>query len=226
MFGTCSYKTTLQRLTLTAKERVLRCDDEHPWPCSLAVDTTTNHRLVRSSFKSTAKELEVKHIPVDAHNRLPIELKTPQPWGNKKQVEVNTTLDASDPQKSHLTNTELPRPDRRARCRLGYLHGWFSSGEHYERRKRRSYYQQYHGLLATPACGHNLQEEGQGPDIIILSYEEEAAAMESAFEWVENNISTPSTKILVCTDSQSLYQNFSDPLFCTVVDLRDRIRKD
>ena len=50
--------------------------------------------------------------------------------------------------------------------------------------------------------------------------------MESAFEWVENNISTPSTKILVCTDSQSLYQNFSDPLFCTVVDLRDRIRKD
>ena len=50
------------------------------------------HYIVKSSFMSTSKELEVKYIPNDAHNRLPIDISSPQPWGNKRQPPCGSPL--------------------------------------------------------------------------------------------------------------------------------------
>ena len=163
---------------------------------------------------------------MEAHNRLPIELKTPQPWGNKKQVEVNTTLDASEHQKSDLTNTELRTKalDRIEEHDADWV--IYTDGSAVESTMNGGsaavITNSIMGSSLHPHVVTTIKKKGRA---LTSSYEEEAAAMESAVEWVENNISTPSTKILVCTDSQSLCQNLSDPLFCTVVDLRDRIER-
>ena len=222
--GICSYKTTSQRLTLSTKERALRCDEDHP--CRLAVETTTRHRLARSSFKSTSNELGVKFIPEDANNRLPIDVSTPQPWGNKRHIEVNYTLGKDNLQRTDLPNAELRNV---ALERISHHDAdWviYTDGSAVESTMDGgSAAVITNSLMGTPLYPHVVETIKRKGRPLTSSYEEEKAATESAMTWIEANINSTNTRVLICTDSQSLCQTLSDPLLCTVVELRDRMER-
>ena len=221
--GINSYRTTSQRLTLSAKERAVRCPEEHP--CKLMTENTVRHRLVRSSFRSTAKELEVKYIPSDAQNRLPIDISSPQPWGNKRHVEVHHNLDDESQHKADVPNEVLRS---RALERLSeHDADWviYTDGSAEESTMNGGcaaiITNSIMGSILHPHVVETIKRKGRA---LTSSYEEEKAAMEAAVTWVESNIRRNS-KVLICTDCKSLCQTLCDPLFCTVTDLRDRMER-
>jgi len=221
--GVCSYKTTSQRLTLSAEERAVRCPDDHP--CKLTMENTVRHRLVRSSFRSTAKELEAKHIPSDALNRLPIEVDNPQPWGNKRRVEVYHNLGDESQHKGDIPNAQLKTTalDKISEYDADWIIYTDGSAEE-STMNGGSAAVITNSILGTPSHPHVVETIKKKGRPLTSSYEEEKAAMEIAVTWIESNIKNNS-KVLICTDSQSLCQTLGDPLTCTVVDIRDRIER-
>ena len=195
-----SYPTCSKGLILKANEKALRSTDDHPK--RIALDVNIPQRLLsHSSFRRKAEELSTLLL-TDLHHRQNIIHFPSPPW-------------QQSPSHDERISTSVPGITGRAddnnlkrQCSLStiasyqadyviYTDGSASGGT------------RNGGAAAVVTRGSPLQ-----PDVVTTiktkgrtftsSYEEEAAAMESALSWTLTNANHHSITILFYTDSKSL----------------------
>ena len=195
-----SYPTCSKGLILKANEKALRSTDDHPK--RIALDVNIPQRLLsHSSFRRKAEELSTLLL-TDLHHRQNITHFPSPPW-------------QQSPSHDERISTSVPGITGRAddnnlkrQCSLStiasyqadyviYTDGSASGGT------------RNGGAAAVVTRGSPLQ-----PDVVTTiktkgltftsSYEEEAAAMESALSWTLTNANHHSITILFYTDSKSL----------------------
>ena len=195
-----SYPTCSKRLILKAKEKALRSTDDHPK--RIALDVNVPQRLQnRSSFRRKAEELSTLLPPNLQHRQSIVHFLSP-PWQQSSSHEgrIATSVpgitgradDSNLRRQCSLTTIASYQADN-----VIYTDGSASKGT------------RNGGAAAVVPRGSPLQ-----PDVVTTiktkgrtftsSYEEEAAAMESALSWTSANANHPPISILFCTDSKSL----------------------
>ena len=195
-----SYPTCSKRLILKANEKALRSTDDHPK--YIALDVNIPQRLPsRSSFRRKAEEL-LTLLPPDLQHRQNITHFPSPPWQQSSfhVGRISTYVsgitgradDNSIKRQCSLTTIVSYQADY-----VIYTNGSASGGI------------RNGGAAAVVTRGSPLQ-----PDVVTTiktkgrtftsSYEEEAAAMESALSWTLANANHYSITVLFCTDSKSL----------------------
>ena len=195
-----SYSTCSKRLILKANEKARRSTDDHPKRIALDVDIPQRLQS-RSSFRRKAEELSTLLPPDLQHRQNIIHFPSP-PWqqSSSRTERISTSVPGIT---SRADSNNIKR-----QCSLStivsyqadyvvYTNGSASGGT----RNR--------GTAAVVTRGFPLQ-----PDVVTIiktkgrtftsSYEEEAAAMESALSWTRTNANHHSFTVLFCTDSKSL----------------------
>ena len=195
-----SYSTYSKRLILKANEKARRSTDDHPK--RIALDVNIPQRLQsRSSFCRKAEELS-SLLPPDLQHRQNIIYFPSPPWqqSSSHTGRISTSVPGIS---SRADDNNIKR-----QCSLStiityqadyviYTDGSASGGT------------RNGGAAAVVTRGSPHQ-----PEVVAIikakgrtftsSYEEEAAAMESALSWTRTNANHLSFTVLFCTDSKSL----------------------
>ena len=209
-----SYHTCSNRSILKAREKALRSIDDHPKRVALAPDIPQRLQN-RCSFRRKANELSTLLPPELQHQQSMKHFPSPA-W------QLTTSLEGR-------ISTTVPGVTYRAddinlkcRCSLStiasyqadytiYIDGSVSRGT------------RNGGAAAVVTKGSPTQ-----PEVVTIiktkgrtftsSYEEEAAAMESALSLTSTHVNHSSISILFCTDSKSLLEAFilSNPRTCSI----------
>ena len=195
-----SYSTCSKRLIVKANEKARRSTVDHP-KC-IALDVNIPQLLQnRSSFRRKAEEL-LTLLPPDLQHRQSIIHFPSPPWqqSSSHTGRISTSVpgitsradDNNIKQQCSLSTIASYQVDY-----IVYTNGSASGGT------------RNGGAAAVVTRGSPLQ-----PDVFTIfktegrtftsSYEEEAAAMESALPWTLTNANHHSITILFCTDSKSL----------------------
>ena len=191
--GVPQYSTIIDRNCLKAREKGLRCPEDHPR--YITFTGTSTNRLARSSCRRRAEELAAQ-LPDAVENRLVTSRYTVPPWRHVQALDVFPDLPGI---KGRMDTVEKKQAAAQARINelnadiVIYTDGSASAGC------------KMGGAAAVITCGDYVGETimKRGREI-TCSYEEEKEALELALDWKdENNIDDP---ILVATDSQSLCQ--------------------
>ena len=195
-----SYPTCSKRLILKAKEKALRSTDDHPKRIALDVNIPQRFQN-RSSFRRKAEELSTL-LPSDLQHRQNIIHFPSPPWQQSSSHEgrIATSLpgitgradDSNLRRQSSLTTIASYQADY-----VIYTDGSASRGV----RNGGAAAVVIRGSPLHPEVITTVKTKGR---IFTSSYEEEAAAMESALSWTSANANHPSISILFCTDSKSL----------------------
>ena len=195
-----SYSTCSKRLILKANEKARRSTDDHPKRIALNVNIPQRLQS-RSSFRRKAEELSSLLPPDLQHRQNIIHFPSP-PWqqSSSHTGRISTSVpgitsradDNNIKQQCSLSTIASYQVDY-----IVYTNGSASGGT------------RNGGAAAVVTRGYPLQ-----PDVFTIiktegrtftsSYEEEAAAMESALPWTLTNANHHSITILFCTDSKSL----------------------
>ena len=95
--GVTSYSTISKRNILIARERALRCSEDHP--CRIAIEAETEQRLsIRHGFRYVANELS-EYIPPEAEQRVAIDNTMVPSWKPRREIMICTASD-TDKKKS------------------------------------------------------------------------------------------------------------------------------
>ena len=196
-----NYPTCSKRLFLKAKEKALRSTADHPK--RIALDVNISQRLQsRSSFRQKAEELSTL-LPPDLQQRQNITHFPSPPWQQSPSNEGRIATCHVPGITGRANYNNLKR-----QCSLSTIASYQADYAIYTdgsaSRATRS-----GGAAAVVTRGSPLQ-----PDVVTTiktkgktftsSYEEEAAAMESALSWTLTNANHHSITILFCTDIKSL----------------------
>ena len=198
--GVQSYQTCSNRLILKASEKALRSTDDHPK--RVALITNIPQRLQsRSSFRRKVKELSTL-LPPERQHRQSINHFSSPPWQLNTSCEgqISTTApgitgrtdDLDQKRQWSLTAIASYQADYTI-----YTDGSASRGT----RNRGAAAVVTRGPPTQPEVVTIIKNKGR---TFTSSYEEDAAAMESALAWTSTNANHPSNSILFCTDSKSL----------------------
>ena len=193
-----SYQTCSNRLILKASKKALRSTDDHPKRVALA--TNIPQRLQSCcSFCRKANKLFTL-LPPELQHRQSINHFSSPPW------QLNTSCKGRISTTVPGTTGRADDMDQKRQCSLTaiasyqadytiYFDGSASRGT------------KNGGAAAVVTRGSPTQ-----PEVVTIiktkgrtftnSYEEEAAAMESALLWTSTNTNHPSNSILFCTDSK------------------------
>ena len=221
--GSTSYKTSSDRLVLSAHEKALRQDANHP--SRLAIDNPVPHRLhIRSSFAQSASRLSNKgYLPEDAHNRLPLtHFPTRARPQNGSTISVATDLPGEVGKTSGdelLRSTTMEAVQAYSADFIIYTDGSASEGTSNGGAAavitRGNSYQ-------TPDVIDSIKKKGRS---ITCSYEEEVEAMQLAACWIEqqSHFQLIQPSILICTDSRALYSALLNPTTSPIQDLHRRL---
>ena len=203
--GVTSFGTVRKRNILTAKERALRCTEDHPAQIAVSNDGIRQRIKIRKGFRHTADQLS-EYLPPQSINRRPINLTVPPPWEKHGALQV-TVADAST--KKAATDDNLLRESTLEEIRreeADYI--LYSDGS------------AVGGTLDGGSAVVITKGHPEDPEVleirrtkgspITCSTEEETAAMESAKNWIQEK-AQPGTKILICTDSNALCQALVNP---------------
>ena len=199
-----SYPTCNKSLILKAKKKGLRSTDDHPKRIALAINIP-QHLPSCSSFRQKAQELSTL-LPPDLQHRQSITHFPSPTWQQSSTHEGRIA-------------TSVPRITGRAddnklkrQCSLSTIASYQASYVIYTDGSS-SAGTRNGGAAAVVTRGSPLQ-----PDVVTTiktkgrtftsSYEEEAAAMESALSSTLTNANHHSITILICTDSKSLCEAF------------------
>ena len=195
-----SYSTYSKRLILKANEKARRSTHDHPK--RIALDVNIPQRLQsRSSFRRKAEELSSLLLPDLQHRQNIIHFPSP-PWqqSSSHTGRISTSVpgissragDNNIKQQCSLSTIISYQADY-----VIYTDGSASGGT------------RNGGATAVITRGSPHQ-----PEVVAIikskgrtftsSYEEEAAAMESALSWTGTNANHHSFTVLFCTDSKSL----------------------
>ena len=197
-----SYHTCNNWLILKAREKALHSTDEHPKRVALAADILQRLQN-RCSFRLKANDLSSLLPPELQHRQSinhfpspPLQLSTPREERTATTVPGITSLvDGIDPKsRCSLTTIASHQADYTI-----YTDGSASGGTRNE------------GAGAVVTKGSPIQLEvvttiKTKGRLFTSSYEEEAAAMESALSWASISGNHSSIAMLLCTDSKSLCQ--------------------
>ena len=194
-----SYSTCSKRLILKANEKARRSTDDHPKRIALDVDIPQRLQS-RSSFRRKAEELS-SLLPPDLQHRQNIHFPSPS-W--QRSSSHTGRISTSVPDITGRADGSIIK----RQCSLStiisyqadyviYTDGSTSGGT------------RNGGAAAVVTRGSPHQ-----PEVVAIikakgrtftsSYEEEAAAMESALSWTRTNANHHSFTVLFCTDSKSL----------------------
>ena len=202
--GICSYGTIIKRNTLIAKEKALRCPENHP--SRVAAEGGTKQRLkVRYGFRKKAEVLS-ECLPPEAEKREMFDMERVIPWesgndllitaaekGSSKKATSDNVLRGRTLDTIRETNADV----------VIYTDGSCDAGI----RKGGSAAVITRGDPESPEIITTRMKRGKE---ITCSYEEEVEAMKLALAWMENE-ATPNSKILICTDSNSLCDALTNP---------------
>jgi len=103
--GVTSFETIRKRNILTARERALRCTEDHPARIAASNDGIRQRIKIRKGFRHTAEQLS-EYLPPQSTNRRPIDLTVPPPWEKHGNIQV-TAADAN--MKKATTDNNLLR---------------------------------------------------------------------------------------------------------------------
>ena len=195
--GICSYNTIMKQQTLIAREKALRCPDNHP--SRIAAEGPACQRLKKEGFRMTAEKLAVEFLPPEAANREPFDMDRVTPWESVTDFKITPSEKGTS--KKETADDVLRRSTLAAirECHADvviYTDGSCDAGV----RKGGSAAVVTSGDPERPVVAATLSRRGKN---ITCSYEEEIEAMKLALEWLETE-ATPNTKVLICTDSNSL----------------------
>ena len=189
-----SYATTRKRIVLKAAEKARRAPEDHPK--RLALENAVPRRLVnRTSFASMADEL-TNLLPPESHTRKPLEPFTIAPWNNTRPDGINATVPGIESRKDEdgvKREASLKAIRESGDEIVIYTDGSAKEGT----RNGGSAAVITTGDPSSPQVLHTIRRKGRE---ITCSYEEEAAAMEDAIRWADQN----GKSTLIVTDSQSL----------------------
>ena len=199
--GIPTYATIINRKCIKKQEKGLRLPPDHPSNIAFAFDT--KHRLRRDSCRSKATEL-TKLLKHDISNRKPITLfpNTP-PWEDSCNLTIYDTVPGvskrTDDPASKRAATMSRIEELSTNCEyVIYTDGSASKG----RLEGGAAAVITIGSAEHPQVISKLMERGR---TLTCSYEEEACALELAANWMLEHCS-PTTQVLICTDSKSLCQ--------------------
>ena len=186
-------------MILKANEKARRSTEDHPKPIALDVDIP-QHLQIRSNFRRKAEELS-SLLPPDLQYRQNILHFPSPPWQQSSShtgrlstsvLDITSRADDNNIKRQCSLSTIIS-------CQAGYVvytDGSASGGT----RNGGAAAVAIRGSLHQPEVVAIIKAKGRN---FTSSYEEEAAAMESALSWTHTNANHYSLTGLFCTDSTS-----------------------
>ena len=195
--GVSSYQTMVDRMCLQSVEKALRLPEDHPrfetWQQAIP------SKNQRKGWKAKGDELLSK-LPVEATDRLPIQMYVCAPWGNPCDIQIYADVPGikgrDDPIELKKSIT-MARLDSFNADFIIYTDGSATAGCSNGGAAAII----TRGSAETPVVLHEMRSKGAA---FTSSYEEELDAAMMAMRWIDEQDADEFCLVVLATDSQSL----------------------